>query len=227
MLDAIRGFSLILMLAYHFGYTLYSFGLVSADVIYHDIFKVLQPLFASVFILLCGVSSNFSRSNLKRGLVTLGCAAAVSVVMWRFGMPVWFGILHFLGCCMLIYAAAGKFARKFKAFRSLAVCAVLFTVCFIAFPVETENDWFAWLGFSSHDFVISAADYFPVGRWFFLFMAGTYLGGYIKDGPMPKWFCEFDMPVLPAVGRHTLVIYMVHQPVFYGVIQLFLFLFHS
>ncbi|MCL2083694.1 MAG: DUF1624 domain-containing protein [Oscillospiraceae bacterium] len=221
LIDALRGFSLILMLAYHFGYALSAFGLLPETVISNPLLNVLQPLFAGVFILLCGVASRFSRSNLKRGAITLACAALISAVMWYLGTPVWFGILHLLGCCMLIYAAAGRAAeniqRRSKAFgaASGAVFAALFAVCFILLPVRAENDRLAWLGLRTAEFSMSAVDYFPLGRWFFLFMLGAWIGGYIIEGRMPAWFYDFNMPFLPSAGRHTLIIYMLHQPVFY------------
>ncbi|GHV09859.1 hypothetical protein FACS1894217_14810 [Clostridia bacterium] len=204
------------MVAYHFGFTLIIFGYLPMEAVKNPLLNLLEPIFAGVFILLCGVSSNFSRSNIRRGLITLVCAAAVSFAMWFIKMPVWFGILHLLGVCMLLYGLIGKYVAKVSGFIWLG----LFVVCYIVFPTAASDiQWFAWLGIGG-DFSYSTSDYFPLLKWVFLFLAGSRLGPIIKARRLPNWFYSFNMPVLPEVGRHTLIIYMVHQPALYGALKL-------
>ena len=72
---------------------------------------------------------------------------------------------------------------------------------------------------------IFSADYFPLLPWIFVFLFGTWLGRYIKDGKFPAWFYEASMPGFSTVGRHSLVIYVLHQPVLYGLVMAGLYLF--
>jgi uncharacterized membrane protein len=172
ILDALRGLSLILMLAYHFGFALLSFGMISEEILFNPLLNVLQPVFAGVFIILCGISSRFSRNNIKRGLTTLSLGAAITAVTWFAGVTVWFGILQLLGTCMLI---CGLFGRRMPSSRSFLVPCVLFSlfiICFTLFPVQENNDYLAWLGIATKDFFKKTADYFPLGKWFFLFLTG-------------------------------------------------------
>ena len=98
LLDELRGLCIILMVAYHFFY--------SAGMMYHydwavNIFNLLmpwQPILPISFILLSGIACNLSRSNIKRGLLLLGVAVAITLVTYFF-MPeqvIWFGIIHFI-----------------------------------------------------------------------------------------------------------------------------------
>ena len=79
------------------------------------------------------------------------------------------------------------------------------------------------LGWTYEGFV--STDYFPLLPWVFVFLLGTWAGKYIKAGRMPAWFYQTDCPPLAAVGRHSLVIYVLHQPVLYGLTMAGLWLF--
>ena len=106
-LDALRGLSIILVVAYHCGFNLVAMGYIPRGALYNPLLDVLQPLFAGLFIVLAGISSRFSQNNLKRGLFVVGAAALVTVVSLVIGMPIWFGILHLLAACILLYLLVG------------------------------------------------------------------------------------------------------------------------
>lgn len=220
LIDALRGLSIILMLAHHFGFTLLYFGFNTSDILASPVIGFLSPFFAGVFILLSGMSSRFSRSNVKRGIITLAFAFLLTIVSGFFGISIWFGILHFLGLSMLLYGFLKKWLVKIPFKFSVLLWIFLFILGFIYFPRRAENNWFYWLGFIGSD-GYGTADYFPFGRWFFLFLAGTQLGLMVKEHKFPKWFYEFNMPFLPYVGKHTLIIYLAHQPVFYLLLTIY------
>ena len=87
----------------------------------------------------------------------------------------------------------------------------------------SESRWLWMLGWVYEGFV--STDYFPLLPWAFVFLLGTWAGKYIKAGRMPHWFYTADCPPLAAVGRHSLVIYVLHQPVLYGLTMAGLWLF--
>lgn len=219
LLDALRGFCILLVIAYHLGYDLVMREIVPIDALYNPVLEFLQPFFAGLFVVLAGVSSRFSRNNLKRGLILLGCAALVSAVSfavlpdpglsWQVvtgaynpaedeyvRVPILFGILHLLAACVLLYALLEKLRILFPA------------VLLAAFLL-------LWFGVSEWP-KLPSADYFPIVPWGFLFFFGVWLGGPIRDGAFPKWFYAAKIPVFPVIGRHTLIIYLAHQPVLYG-----------
>ena len=221
LLDALRGFCILLVVAYHFGYNLVAREYIPREALYNPVLDFLQPFFAGVFIVLAGVSSRFSRSNLKRGLLLLGCAllvTAVSLVILpdpglslraafgfyqpaegeRIGLPVVFGILHLLAACILLTALMEKWR--------LTVPVVILGAFFLLRSGIT-----VWPE-------VLSADYFPLVPWAFAFFFGVWLGGPVREGKFPPWFYEVKIPVFPAIGRRTLPIYLLHQPVLYGLL---------
>jgi uncharacterized membrane protein len=200
LLDALRGFSIILVVAYHFGFNLVSAELIPRGALYNPLLAILQPFFAGLFIVLAGVSSRFSRSNLKRGLLLSGCASLITGVSLIVGAPIWFGILHLLSSCILLYWLLTKL--RFAAPAVLLLAFALLFADVTRFPV------------------VPSADYFPLIPWGFLFAFGVWLGGPIQNEAFPKWFYTLNPPVFPALGRKTLLIYLLHQPVFYAAVWL-------
>ena len=74
------------------------------------------------------------------------------------------------------------------------------------------------LGF---DVPIYSADYYPLMPWIFLFFVGTFLGRFFKNGTAPKFFKADVLQPIGFIGRHTLIIYLLHQPIIYGAMYLF------
>ena len=217
LMDAMRGLSLCLMVIHHFLYDLVVFAGAPSWFFWNPVFEVLHYFFAGLFILLSGVSSNFSRSNIKRGLKALAVALGITVVTYFMDMPILFGVLHLLGTCMLLYGLTQGFWRKLNAKAPWAaplLCAVgvLATAKLVnGYPTGTPHLWM--FGLTTPEF--SSSDYFPLLPWMFVFLLGTWAGKYVRDGRLPRWFYETKAPRLAAVGRRSLLIYVAHQPVLY------------
>ena len=223
LVDALRGLSILLMVAYHVGYDLYLMEIVPQSLLFGPLLTILQPFFAGVFILLSGMSSRFSQNNIKRGGQTLGCAFLVSLVSGIFGMTIWFGILHCLGLMMILHELwhRGIWPKKWKKIHmplwaSMLIWGALFAISFLLLPQYTRLfdrvPYMYVLGFIPSTWH-SVADYFPLVPWIFLYGFGHELGKLVTRGRMPLWFYQIKIPLLPIVGRHTLLIYMLHQPV--------------
>ncbi|MCL2747059.1 MAG: DUF1624 domain-containing protein [Oscillospiraceae bacterium] len=222
IIDALRGLSIILMVAYHTGYDLVLFKLAPKAALYNPLLAFLQPFFAGVFIVLAGVSARYASNNHARGARVLACALIVSIVTGFIGVPVSFGILHCLGFCMVLCGDPATWVDKIpRKAQPLLFCG-LFIACYLFIPVR--GDIFSTVpylyafGFVGPTF--TSADYFPLLPWLFLYLLGTWVGSYIKAGRFPRWFYNFRIPVLPVIGRHTLLIYMLHQPVVYLAVSL-------
>lgn len=218
LLDAIRGFCIILMLAYHFAYDLVSFRLAPVWLLDNALLNVLQPIIAGVFIAIAGISSRFSRSNIRRGFIALGGAVLVSLFSYFAGAFVRFGILHFLGCAMIIYGLLAPALNKLPEKLAPALYAVLFIISCIITRDRISFKYLAWLGFRGPGF--SSADYFPILPWIFVFLFGTFLGKLLKEERFPAWFYTLKIPILPVIGRWSFVIYLLHQPILYGLAAL-------
>ncbi len=218
LMDAARGLSLYLMVYHHFFYDLMTFAGAPEQIFYNPVLMLLQHFFAGLFIFISGVSSNFSHSNVRRGLKTLAVALLVTLVTTLMNMPIVFGILHLLGTCMLLYGLTQGFWQKLDERAAWAVPAfcvpgVLLTGRLVGgVPSATPHLWM--LGFVTPDFY--SADYFPLLPWIFVFLLGAWAGRYVREGRLPKWFYDAKVPLFPTLGRHSLLIYILHQPVLYG-----------
>lgn len=216
-MDAARGLSLILMVFHHFFYDLVAFAGAPLWIFRNAVFDPLHYFFAGLFIFLSGVSSNFSHSNTARGAKVIGVALVITLVTTLMDMPILFGILHFLGVCMLLYGLTQGFWRRVneKLPPLVPVLSLVGTVATArlvnGFPTQTPHLWM--FGLTTADF--ASADYFPLLPWIFVFLLGTWAGKYVREGRLPRWFYETKVPFLPAVGRRSLLIYVAHQPALY------------
>lgn len=216
ILDAWRTLAIVLMVVYHFLYDLYIFGILSANQLFSTPLNILERFICGSFILLAGASARFSRNNLRHGLTVLAAGLIVELGAAIAGQTIRWGVLMLLGSSMVLWRFLGKCLEKWRADTLVPVCIGLyiFTSWWTrATPVSVP--WLYPLGLTAPGFY--SADYFPLFPWFFLFLTGTALGGWclahrenrILTAPLPK--------VLTWPGRHSLIIYVLHQPVLYGI----------
>ena len=219
LIDGLRGIAVVLMVIHNFLYDLVYFIGIPHQWFDNPVFNFLHYIFAGLFILLSGISSRFSRSNVKRGLKVIAVAILFTVVTYIMDMPIIFGILHFLGVCMVLYGLTQKFWERCKGIWFPILCVALIVLSAWAVnSIEINSRWLWMFGWTYPGFV--SFDYFPLFPWMFVFLLGTWLGGIIREGKMPGWFYDADMPLFPKIGRKSLIIYILHQPVLYGITML-------
>ena len=232
--DALRGLALLNMLVYHAMYDwVYIFGHPSG---WYDIFStpchVWQQYICWSFLLLSGYSFSLAKNPWKNGLVTAGCAAVLSAVTILFmpGEAIWFGVLHLNACAVLLTCLVRPALERLPAAPALAGCAALFALTnqlpwgylgferwhLAAVPDALYRANLFWLGLPDLT-RFASADYFPLLPWVFLFWCGVFAARLWRPAPSapPK-----ALAPLCAIGRHTLPLYMLHQPVIYGALLL-------
>lgn len=214
LIDALRGLCVVMMVIHHFFFDLVEFLNAPAWLFSNSIFDILHYIFAGLFILLSGVSSRFSRSNIKRGLKVIGAALVITAVTLFIDMPIYFGILHFLGLSMVIYGLTKKLLDKIpqKIQPIIYVLLLIASAVFIG-SVNIESRFLWMFGITYPGFY--SADYFPLLPWIFVFLLGTWVGYIIRKGSLPDRFYTAKPPLLPAIGRRAFILYLVHQPVLY------------
>lgn len=219
ILDAWRTLAIVLMIVYHFLYDLYIFGVISAGQLFSAPLNILERFICCSFILLAGASARFSRNNLRHGLIVLAAGLAVEVGAAIAGQAIRFGVLMLLGWSMVLYHFLGKHLQKWQPVNLTAACIGLyiFTDWWTkATPVSVC--WLYPLGLMAPGF--RSADYFPLLPWFFLFLMGTVLGGWCLEHRENKVLTAPLPRALTWPGRHSLIIYVLHQPVLYGIAYL-------
>jgi len=235
VLDELRGVAVIAMVLYH---TVYSMAFVFNLPFSYPIMKAVQPyqpIIPIVFITLCGISCSFSRNNLKRGIILLGISITVTLVTALIlpSQLIVFGILHFLSIAIIIYAVLSKPISKIPVTFGLLFSIILFILTYniprgyigfdslVIFELPEQLYQFYPLfiiGLPSIDFY--SADYFPVIPYIFLCISGVFCGRFIAAKGVPKWTYKKYCPPLDFVGRHALIIYILHQPIIIGILFL-------
>ena len=215
ILDAWRSLAIALMVVYHFLYDLLIFGVITPQRMFSTPLNILERFICCSFILLAGASARFSRNNLRRGLIVLGAAVVVELGAAVAGQTIRFGVLMLLGWSMVLYHFTGKYLRKLPgAVLAAAALALFFLTDWWTEAAGVSVSWLYPLGFTAPGF--ASADYFPLLPWHFLFLLGTVLGGWCLDHREARPL-RLELPAaLTWCGRHSLLIYVLHQPVLYG-----------
>ena len=216
ILDAWRTLAIVLMVTYHFLYDLYIFGVMTAEQLFSAPLNVLERFICCSFILLAGASARFSRNNLRHGLIVLTAGLIVEAGAMIAGQAIRWGVLMLLGSSMALYHFLGKGLQKIPGWLLAAGGGGLFFLTrWWTGRTIVSVKWLYPLGFMFHGFY--SADYFPLMPWFFLFLVGTVLGGWCLERRDSR-LLTMQMPkALTWPGRHSLVIYVLHQPVLYGI----------
>ncbi|MBQ5968844.1 MAG: DUF1624 domain-containing protein [Clostridia bacterium] len=221
-LDLLKGLAFLMMVWDHVVYDLDSLFGVSMDAL--GIFKEgVGVVCAVIFTTVCGVSVTLGRHNVKHGLRLLGLALALTAGtllvdhFMALGVTIWFGILHFLGVAMLL----GHFIKRLPN----AAVAALAVGCFalgVWFETLTVSVPFLFpLGLCARGFM--SADFYPLFPHLGYVCVGILLGKTLyrdKRSRLPK---GGDAPLwrpLCFLGRHTLLLYFVHQPLVIGLLFL-------
>lgn len=216
ILDAWRTLAILLMLVYHFLYDLLIFGVITPRQMFSPGLNLMQKFICGSFILLAGASARFSRSNLRHGIIVLLAGIAVEIGAAVGGQTIRFGILQFMGVSMVLWHFAGRYLQKLPRWLLAAGGAVLYVLTdWWTGQVTVSVSWLYPLGFPNAAF--TSADYFPLLPWFFLFLMGAALGGWCLDHRENKILTAPLPGALTFPGRHSLIIYLLHQPVLYGV----------
>ena len=229
-LDTLRGITIISMAAYHTCWDLVC--LFGMDWPWYGSFPAYlwQQSICWTFVLLSGYCFHLGRNRVRRGLLALGGSALVSAGGVLAGSPIWWGVLALLGTAQLVSVPLDRPFRRLPPRLGLAGSFTLFLlfrdvnagylgfegVRTAALPRGLYRGFFtAFLGFPGPGF--RSADYFSLLPWLFLFWTGWFLYRL-----RPEAGREIRLPLVTALGRHSLPVYLLHQPVIYGVLYLVL-----
>lgn len=236
LIDEYRGFVVLDMVAYHAIWDLvYMFG-VDIQWYKSDAGHIWQQWICWSFILVSGFCWQMGKHPLKRGLLVYAAGALVSLVTVLV-MPnskVLFGVLTLLGSCMILMIPLDLLCEKIPAVAGAVVSFLLFL---FTYPVNRgylglgaknvmtlPQEWYAnsfttYLGFMEKGFF--STDYFSLFPWLFLFITGYFLYKVVMANTN-RIIKDLEKSVCPSfgwIGKHALIIYLLHQPVIYVVLS--------
>ena len=227
-LDALRGVCILCVIVVHFLFDLSFFG--GLDLTLPAWYVFIQEYGGAIFVVLSGVCVTLGSKSVRRGLIVFACGMLITAVtygMYRLGMSgadvvVKFGVLHLLGVCMLVYSAFKKLPPAVLALLGLAIAITGYAIRGVVVP----QHWLFPLGLTYEGF--TSSDYFPLFPQLGYFLIGAAIGktayrekrtllpGAFQKTGIARFFCW--------CGRQSLFIYLLHQPVVYGLLELVLLL---
>lgn len=233
-IDAIRGFAAITMAVFHFLYDV--FIIYEKNPHWYSLPKVhlWQQAICQTLIFLSGFVWQWGiRGNLRRGMRFNGHGFLITIITLAVipSESIWFGILNFMGCAVLLLLGLQTVLKKIPPVCGLAVNFLLFVLCkqiqygsigigsvfriqvpAVLYSVKILTPFgFPFAGFRS-------SDYFPLLPWIFLYLCGYFFNRILQEHRVMEcslWqrAARYQVPVLSAVGSRTIWIYLLHQPV--------------
>ena len=220
-IDVLRGLAIVAMVVYHFAFDLAYFRVTASD-FYHDPFWLhARTLILSSFLLLAGVSlvlaqrSESGRARFWRHVAMIaGCALAVSVASYLV-FPrsyIWFGVLHAIALSLILIRPLATRPR----IALVAGIAVIVAGNLVTSPWFDQRSW-GWLGFMTAKPITE--DYVPLLPWMGVMLAGIAAGHALIRNEFRAIALLARAPrVVAWLGRHSLAVYMLHQPILIGLL---------
>ena len=223
-IDLVRGIAILMMITFHTLFDLNFFSVFSVEVA-SGFWRYFALATATLFLLVAGISLTISRARMPAqvtraqvfwkfflrgaGIFLVGLIVTLGTWIYLKEGFIFFGILHLIGISVMLSPLF--FWLKKRAVPAGLLCII---VGYIIAPVHGPI-WLLPLGI--HPASFWSVDYEPLFPWIGCVLIGMGLGDYLyRDGK--RQFVVPDIPViiirsLAFLGRHSLIIYLIHQPI--------------
>lgn len=215
VIDTLRGGAILMMVFYHLGFDLDHLGWIHYDINNDLRWLTARALILGSFLCLVGVSLALAETQPKALQLKLlrigkiaGAAGLVTLGSWLFlpDATIYFGTLHAIALMSLVLQL--KPLPPWLAGILGLLALGLGIAC--AHPVF-DSPLLAWIGLMTHKPL--TADYVPMLPWFGVCLIGYAAAKEFQPSlrtatvaRQPRW------PRIAWLGRHSLAIYLVHQP---------------
>ena len=206
-IDFFRGIALLLMVAFHLIFDLTDFWGYNLN--YMNGFWYYEgKLSAIMFTAIAGVSSTLGVYHFRRGLVVFVWGMFITLATYLYNPQTYirFGILHMLGSCMILFPFIKNLSPGWLILAGTAIIASGQWTAQLTIPSSLLLPF----GIIPADF--TSLDYYPLLPWSGFFLYGAALGQVLYKEhysrlPQLSW-----LQPLTALGRHSLAVYLIHQP---------------
>ncbi|MHC1717543.1 MAG: heparan-alpha-glucosaminide N-acetyltransferase [Acidaminococcaceae bacterium] len=236
LIDTLRGFAIFCVIVYHFIYDLVHF--YSMDFPWFESLAayLVQQGGAFLFVFISGAMSLCAKAPLRNGLLLVGCGLMITLATYFFSPAniIVFGILSLLGWAAIITVLLRPVLKKIPIKLGSALSFFLFflthevadgslsllTIHLYNLPPSWYDSRFLFpLGLPHASF--ASADYFPLLPWIFAYWLGYFWWQMTDEELRNKYFFK-QLPVFAFMGRHSLLLYLIHQPIILAVTGLLL-----
>ena len=221
--DMVRGIAILMMILFHTVFDLSFFG-ISAVEVSSGFWKYFAYATASLFLLIVGISLTISHARAATtlsghhlalkfvyrgaGIFLLGLLVTVVTFLYLHEGYIVFGILHLIGVSVMISPLFFRF-KKYN-----LVWGLLFIITGYFLTMINGPAWL--LPFGIHPATFWSVDYEPVFPWTGIVLIGMGIGEYLYPGGVRKYAIpsipSFFVQPLAFLGKHSLMIYLIHQP---------------
>ncbi len=237
-IDVLRAVAIVNMVIYHLAYDLRFLGYTQTNVTV-GAWLVYQRAIATTFITLAGVVQAISyerasrrtagwdlyKTYLLRGLKLVGWGMVISLVTGVY-MEQWvviIGILHLIGAATILsipFLAFRPADTRLHAALYLGVGATIIALGSYLNQVPVTHPWLLIFGLRPP--TLFQFDYFPLLPWFGVSLLGVLVGQVLYPGgarrfKLPAWGEQAGIKQVGWLGRHSLAVYLIHQPVLFGI----------
>jgi uncharacterized membrane protein len=231
-IDFIRGIAVILMIFFHATWNLVSFGAIDTDILSFS-WQLFGKSIGFIFVFILGLSLTLSRAReikhnnsmwlrlCRRGATLLGLGIIVSIATYLIfdRQYVRFGILHLLGSSIILSYPFLKLSWRWNCLLGCIIIAIgnyLLTLG-VGFP------WLLPLGLMPWGILM--VDYYPLLPWFGAVLFGIAAGNVFyasgdRQFTLKDYSTTFSIDWFIFLGRHSLAIYLIHQPIILAFLSL-------
>ena len=227
ILDVSRGFAILLMFIYHFCFDLDYYGFIQQDFTRDEFWINFRIVIVTLFLLVMGISlylasyQGIRKKHFRQRLFLLiFYSSLVSISSWIMypKSMIFFGILHFITVASVLGLLFIRFG-KINLILGLLLIVISQTISYAFF----DQAYLQWFGLMTK--LPIAVDYVPLLPWFGVVLIGIYLGQILAQLPDKSFLKQWQSThvtsnTLALGGRYSLHIYMLHQPLFLGILYI-------
>ncbi|MGE4588588.1 MAG: heparan-alpha-glucosaminide N-acetyltransferase [Acidaminococcaceae bacterium] len=234
LIDTLRGAAIFGVIVYHFIYDLIHFYSMEIPWFYSTPVYLVQQAGVWLFVFISGAMSLCAKNPLRNGLLLVGCGLMITLATYFYSPAniIVFGILSLLGWAAIITVLARPILEKIPIKLGLALSLFLFflthemaegrlsllQVHVYDLPLSWYDSRFLFpLGLPHASF--TSADYFPLLPWIFAYWLGYFCWQMTDEELREKYFFR-QLSGFAFMGRHSLFLYLIHQPIILAVISL-------